>query len=88
MQIREFQQAIEDKFSKTDRARGSAATFLWFMEEIGELASAIAGADQANKQEEFADVFAWLCSLANIEGVDLQQAAIDKFVNRDPGPPK
>jgi NTP pyrophosphatase (non-canonical NTP hydrolase) len=88
VQIREFQQFIEDKFSKTDRARGAAATFVWFIEEVGELASAIAGTDQKNKEEEFADVFGWLCSLANIQGVDMQQAVRDKFIDRDPGPPK
>ena len=42
------------------------------MEEVGELASALAGDDEYNK-EEVADVFAWLCTLANINGIDLQR---------------
>jgi len=55
---------------------------MWFIEEIGELATALASGDQANKQEEFADVFAWLCTLANINDVDLEKAC-EKYVVDD-----
>jgi NTP pyrophosphatase (non-canonical NTP hydrolase) len=74
MKIGEFQQLISDRYQKRDLQRGTPATFMWFVEEIGELATALAGSDQANKQEEFADVFAWLCTLANINDVDLEEA--------------
>ena len=74
MQIKEFQGIISEKYEKRDRERGVPATFLWFIEEVGELATALAGNDQDNKQEEFADVFAWLCTLANISDVDLEKA--------------
>lgn len=74
MQIKEFQSIISEKYEKRDRERGVPATFMWFVEEVGELATALAGDDQENKQEEFADVLAWLCTLANISGVDLEQA--------------
>lgn len=84
MHIREFQQRIEQMYSKTDRQRGAARTFLWLVEEVGELASAIAGDDQKSKQEEFADVFAWLCSIANVEGVDLEAAVEAKYVHSRP----
>lgn len=85
MEIREFQQRIEQMYSQTDRARGSAKTFLWLIEEVGELASAIAeNNDPQNKAEEFADVFAWLCSIANVEGVDLQDAVTAKYINQPP----
>lgn len=84
MTIREFQQHIEQIYSKTDRQRGAAKTFLWLVEEVGELASAIAGDDQANKEEEFADVFAWLCSIANVEGVDLESAVRSKYIESRP----
>jgi NTP pyrophosphatase (non-canonical NTP hydrolase) len=49
------------------------------MEEVGELASAMHDIDQKNKEEEFADVFAWLCTLANINGVELEKAIRDKY---------
>ena len=74
MQISEFQQLISDKYQKRDLQRGTPATFMWFVEEIGELATALAGSDRANKQEEFADVLAWLCTLANINDIDLEEA--------------
>ena len=73
-----FQNFIRERYYAVDSARGTPKTFLWFMEEVGELASALAGDDQANKEEEFADVVAWLCTLANINNVDLQQA-IEKY---------
>ena len=81
MQISEFQKLIHDRYYPTDSKRGTPATFLWFMEEVGELASALAGDDEHNREEEFADVLAWLCTLANINGVDLDKA-VEKYTVR------
>ncbi|HOK67291.1 MAG TPA: MazG nucleotide pyrophosphohydrolase domain-containing protein [Anaerohalosphaeraceae bacterium] len=78
MEIRQFQQWIRDRYEKRDRERGTPGTFLWFIEEVGELATALAGNDPKNKAEEFADVFAWLCTLANINDVDLEKA-VEKY---------
>ncbi len=74
MHISEFQNIISKKYEKRDRQRGIPATFMWFIEEVGELATALASDDEKNKEEEFADVFAWLCTLANITDVDLEKA--------------
>jgi NTP pyrophosphatase (non-canonical NTP hydrolase) len=74
MHIREFQSLIARKYQKRDRARGVPRTFMWFVEEVGELATALASKDEQNTREEFADVFAWLCTLANISDVDLENA--------------
>jgi len=83
MTISAFQELIRERYYRTDAARGASGTFLWFMEEIGELASAIAISGKAggmsenertNLEEEFADVLAWLATLANITGVDLADA--------------
>ena len=75
MTIRDFQAHIREKYYATDVARGTPMTWLWFSEEIGELARALARRDDAkNLEEEFADVFAWLCTLANINDVDLAAA--------------
>ncbi|MHC4075063.1 MAG: MazG nucleotide pyrophosphohydrolase domain-containing protein [Planctomycetota bacterium] len=60
MDIEDFQQMISKKYEQRDRQRGLPATFMWFIEEVGELATALAGEDMANKQDEFADVLAWL----------------------------
>lgn len=74
MEISEFQRIISEKYEQRDRERGAPRTFLWFIEEVGELATALASDDHENRVEEFADVFAWLCTLANISDVDLEQA--------------
>ena len=79
MTIKEFQQLIRDRYEQRDRQRGTPATFLWFIEEVGELATALAGDDQANKAEEFADVLAWLTTLANINDIDLE-TALQKYL--------
>ncbi len=87
LSVRAFQQLIRTKYSATDAARGTPATFMWFIEEVGELSTALADngpgkvptpAQRANLAEEFADVFAWLCTLANINGVEME-AALEKY---------
>ena len=67
-----------------DRARGTPGTWLHFSEEVGELARALArNDDRANLEEEFADVIAWLCTLANINDVDLAAAVTGKYLGED-----
>ncbi|MHC4220456.1 MAG: MazG nucleotide pyrophosphohydrolase domain-containing protein [Planctomycetota bacterium] len=85
MEIAEFQQLIRDRYYATDSARGAAGTFLWLAEEFGELAEAIAqhergDGDPAHLAEEFADVLAWLATLANITDTDLARAVDTKYV--------
>jgi NTP pyrophosphatase (non-canonical NTP hydrolase) len=80
MELRTFQQMIDARYGQRDRQRGTPATFMWLIEEVGELATALAGNDAANKEEEFADVLAWLCTLANINDVDLEKA-IQKYTS-------
>ncbi|MGH2270504.1 MazG nucleotide pyrophosphohydrolase domain-containing protein [Anaerohalosphaeraceae bacterium U12dextr] len=82
MELKAFQQLIQEKYGRRDRERGTPATFMWFVEEVGELATALAGDDHKNKEEEFADVLAWLCTLANINGVDLDKAVTDKYITK------
>ena len=43
MRLAEFQQLIRDRYHATDAARGVPGTFLWFSEEVGELAEAFGG---------------------------------------------
>jgi len=85
MRLEELQQLIETMYSSKDRERGSEATFLWLCEEVGELAAAIREGSRQDKAEEFADVLAWLATLANVEGIDLAQAVRDKYGAGCPG---
>ena len=82
-----FQRLIRDRYYETDAARGPAATFLLLTEEFGELATAIhkclpgkspTGPERENLAEEFADVLAWLATMANITGVELTEA-LEKY---------
>lgn len=82
-----LQGLIRDRYYATDSARGTPATFMWFIEEVGELSTALANnapgksptaEERANLDEEFADVIAWLCTLANINNVDLEKA-LEKY---------
>lgn len=62
-------------YGARDAHRGTARTFAWFTEECGELSRAIFREDHDQRVEEFSDVLAWLTSLANLVGVDLDAAA-------------
>lgn len=79
-----FQSHIRDRYFAADSARGWAPTFAYLIEEVGELATALSGDDQANLREEMADVLAWLCTLANIRGVDLTAAVTEKYLGDKP----
>ena len=79
-----FQKHVSDRYEKHDRARGTPGTWLHFSEEVGELARALARDDRANLEEEFADVLAWLCTLANINDVDLAAAVTRKYLSSKP----
>jgi NTP pyrophosphatase (non-canonical NTP hydrolase) len=80
MTLAELQQRIRDVFGAKDARRGVEGTFMWFMEEVGELAAELRDrADPANLALEFADVLAWFATLANIAGVDLEEAMKRKY---------
>ena len=79
MKISEFQKKIEDLYYRKDSARGVHGTFAWFVEEVGELSRAIRKGERTNMDEEFADVLAWLSTLASLTGIDLEKAAVSKY---------
>ena len=87
----ELQQTIERMYGAKDEARGIPGTFMWLMEEIGELSSALREEDLAAEEptealaSEFADVLAWLATIANVAGVDLSAAFARKYGGGCPG---
>ena len=74
MDLSAIQQTMRTTYLERDAARGLDATFRWLTEEVGELAKAMRTGDRDNLQHEFGDVLAWLLSLANVEGVELEDA--------------
>ena len=80
-----LQQMILQMYGAKDAARGDAATFLWLTEEFGELATAVRAGDRDELAAEMADVLAWLATLANIRGIDLDAAVRRKYGRGCPG---
>ena len=85
MTLREFQQLIRNMYHDKDAARGVEGTFMWLTEEIGELATALRSGTPEEKALEFADVLAWLATIANVVDVDLEQAIAKKYGQGCPG---
>lgn len=83
--IRGFQTRIRDLYGAKDAARGDSATFLYLVEEIGEVATALRSGSDEELALEMADVFAWLVTLASIRGIDLADAADRKYGRQCPG---
>lgn len=81
--LRGFQERVEALYGSRDRERGLATTFMWFVEEVGELSRALRCKDRTNLEEEFADVLAWLATLASMAGVDMAEAA-NKYLHGCP----
>ena len=79
----DFQRLIEETFGERDRARGVPSSVAWIAEEVGELAQAVRKGSRHDQVHEFADVLAWLASLANQLGVDLAEA-IERYANGCP----
>ncbi len=79
MQVHEYQQLIERLYFEKDKGRGWQETFIWFVEEVGELGRALRAEGRPQIEAEFADVFAWLVTLASIFEVDLETVALAKY---------
>lgn len=83
--LADLQQLIRTMYSSKDEARGVDGTFMWLMEEVGELAAALREGTREELAREFADVLAWLATIANVAQIDLQQAVLDKYGSGCPG---
>ncbi len=83
--LTQLQQLIRDTYGAKDSRRGVEGTFMWFMEEVGELAAALREGTPEERAAEFADVLAWLATLANTVGVDLEAAMRAKYGGGCPG---
>jgi len=85
MSLSDLQSLIRKMYSSKDEARGIDGTFMWLMEEVGELAAALREGNRDELAREFADVLAWLATIANVAGIDLEQAVIEKYGRGCPG---
>jgi len=85
MTLAEFQELIRRMYLEKDVARGIDGTFMWLIEEIGELAAVLRKGTAEERAAEFADVLAWLATIANVAGVDLDAAVKEKYGRGCPG---
>lgn len=83
--LSDLQSLIATMYSSKDEARGVDGTFMWLMEEVGELAAALREGTPQELAAEFADVLAWLATIANVAGIDLEQAVRNKYGKGCPG---
>ncbi len=79
MKIREAQDLIRRKYYDRDNSRGVFATFTWLVEEVGEVADALLKMNRSSLEEELADLFAWLLSVANLVDIDIEDAFRKKY---------
>jgi len=84
MHICEFQEMMKRLYFHRDSERGVKGTYEWLVDELRELGETLEEKDKEAAEKEFADVFAWLTSLANITGIDLERAAINKYSGKCP----
>jgi NTP pyrophosphatase (non-canonical NTP hydrolase) len=84
MHVHEFQDMMQRIYFHRDSERGTEGTYDWLVEEVGELGEALKEDNKKNMEEEFADVLAWLASLANVVDIDLEKVAITKYKNKCP----
>jgi NTP pyrophosphatase (non-canonical NTP hydrolase) len=85
MTLGALQDRIRSLYGEKDGRRGVEGTFMWFLEEVGELSAALRGGTHEERLLEFADVLAWLATLANCVGVDLDAAMVAKYGRGCPG---
>ncbi len=83
MDLAELQRIIEATYGDRDRRRGVPSTVAWLAEELGELAQAVRKGTADQQRHEFADVLAWVASLANQMDIDLTQA-IERYASGCP----
>ncbi len=81
MELRELQEFIKEKYYEKDKKRGVLKTFLWLVEEIGELSEALREENFEAINEEIADVLAWTLSLANLLEIDLEKSFKRKYMS-------
>jgi NTP pyrophosphatase (non-canonical NTP hydrolase) len=84
MHIHEFQEMMRRLYFHRDSERGVKGTFDWLVDEVEELREALEKGEKTETEREFADVIAWLASLANITDIDLEKAALDKYLGKCP----
>jgi NTP pyrophosphatase (non-canonical NTP hydrolase) len=82
LKIEEAQDMMRRIYLERDQARGVEGTLKRTYEELEELKMAIeVNESTSDIADEIADVFAWLCSLANLLEIDVSEAFYNKYTD-------
>ena len=80
MKIEDAQEMMRKVYWERDKKRGVERTIQRTEEELVELSAAILKKEGVKAiEDEVADVFAWLCSLANLLDIDVAEAFYNKY---------
>ena len=84
MKVSDFQDLMRKLYFHQDSERGIKGTYIWLVEEIGELASLIKerDIDKYKAGEEIADIIAWTCSVANLLDINIEKALYNKYPDK------
>jgi len=83
MKIKDFQENILNIFGERDKKRGLSGSFNHLVEEIGELSQALRKKDKIYIEKEFSDVFAWLCTCANLSNINIEEI-LKRYIKKCP----
>jgi NTP pyrophosphatase (non-canonical NTP hydrolase) len=83
MTLDQFQLLMARTYGERDASRGLPSSVAWLTEEVGELAQAVRKGDRAAQVHEVGDVLAWLASIAEQLGIQLEEAA-ERYVDGCP----
>ena len=71
--LAKWQRLFERIYGNVNKVAGREKIWLHLLEEIGDVSKAQRRKRMKTIKEELADVFAWLCSLSNLLGIDLDE---------------
>jgi len=82
--IRGFQNLMKKLYFHRDFRRGADRTYIWLVEEVGELGDAIITNNRTAMEDEVSDIIAWLASLCNVLNLDLESVVMKKYKDKCP----
>ena len=84
--LHEWQVLFNELYREKNEREGLRGVDIWLhvMEEAGEVAKALRKEDYSQLSKDLPDVFAWLCTFANFQNIDLEEAIWNRFPGRCP----
>jgi len=78
LDLRDCQRLMWEIYGERDSRRGADRTILWMLSEAGEVADAYVKGSRS-LGGEMADLLAWMLSVCNVVGIDLEGEFLSKY---------